>query len=82
MIVKNQDRDKIYLIYKVQWEKHYFQGNFYGYNIYGYFLCFKVLLGTYDSDSDCKQICGEIRHFSRYTMPESSDWGCEYETIT
>ncbi len=70
MLVVNQDRDKTYLVHKVQYKKHYFQGNMFGYNIYGYFLCFKVLLGTYDSESDCKQICTEIRNFKRYTMPE------------
>ena len=72
MIVTNQDRDKTYKVNRVFYKARYYQGMLFGFNVYGCILCFKHLLGTYDTWDDARQICGEIRNFDRYTMPEPS----------
>ena len=77
MLVTNQDRDRTLLINKVSYKKHYYKGSFYGWNIYGHLWLLRELLGTYDSEADCEQICREMNRFEHYTMPEPADWEVE-----
>ena len=77
MIIINQDQDDFITNDKINIKLHTHNGLFMGWNIYGRRLIKRVLLGTYDTEEDAKQIVQEIKRLKtsgceKYVMPEAS----------
>ncbi|NSW93049.1 MAG: hypothetical protein HPY74_20815 [Firmicutes bacterium] len=82
MYIINQDRDEVFTLNdkhlfpaRLYVEDRYYNGQFMGWNIMGKHFLKKVLLGTYDTEEDAKQVVGEIFRMlktgmTHYAMPE------------
>lgn len=82
MYIINQDRDSVIPLTdkglfpaSLYVEDRYYNGQFMGWNVIWKRLWMKVLLGTYDTEEDAKQVVGEIFTMLKsgatyYVMPE------------